>query len=58
MKTESRKSLETYALLIVLVGLFLGSILLASVLSNNSFFAMIPEFSWDMVNDWNDIFNK
>ncbi|KMJ59876.1 hypothetical protein AB685_03200 [Bacillus sp. LL01] len=57
-KTELQKSLETYGFLIAMTGLFLTSIVIASIITNQNIFSMLPEFSWDMVNRWDEIINR
>ncbi len=57
-KTEFQKSMATYALLIAVTGLFLTSIVVAAMVTDQNIFSMLPKFSWDMVNTWDKIFNQ
>ena len=57
-KTEFQKSMETYALLVAITGLFLTSIVISSMVTDQNIFSMFPSFSWDMVNSWDEIFNR
>lgn len=57
-KSEFQKSIETYALIIIMTGLFITSIASAAVITDHNFFSMLPDFSWNMINSWDDIFNK
>ncbi len=57
-KTEFQKSMETYAFIIAMTGLFFISIVVAAMVTDQNIFSMLPDFSWDMINSWDDIFNK
>ncbi|WP_404468261.1 hypothetical protein [Sutcliffiella horikoshii] len=57
-KTELQKSLETYAFLIVITGFFLTSIVVAAMVTDQNIFSTLPKFSWDMLNSWDEIFNR
>ncbi|MCM3617488.1 hypothetical protein M3936_07845 [Sutcliffiella horikoshii] len=57
-KTEFQKSMETYAFIIAMTGLFFISIVVAAMATDQNIFSMLPDFSWDMINSWDDIFNK
>ncbi|WP_404458180.1 hypothetical protein [Sutcliffiella horikoshii] len=57
-KTEFQKSLETYALLIAITAFFLTLIVVAAMVTDQNIFSMVPKFSWDMVNSWDEIFNR
>lgn len=57
-KTEFQKSMETYALLIAITGFFLASIVVSALVTDQNIFSMVPKFSWDMVNSWDEIFNR
>lgn len=57
-KTEFQKSMETYALLVAITGLFLTAIVISSMVTDQNIFTMFPRFSWDMVNSWDEIFNR
>lgn len=57
-KTEFQKSMETYALLITITGFFLASIVVSALVTDQNIFSMVPKFSWDMVNSWDEIFNR
>ena len=57
-KTELQKSLETYALLLAITGFFLSTIVIATMVTDQNLFSMMPKFSWDMVNSWDEIFNR
>ncbi len=57
-KSEFQKSMETYASLIAMTALFITSIVIAAVVTDHNLFSMLPKFSWDMVNSWDDIFNR
>ncbi|TYS68282.1 hypothetical protein FZC76_11125 [Sutcliffiella horikoshii] len=57
-KTELKKSMETYVLLILMTGIFLTTIMVAAALTDQNVFAMLPKFSWNMVNSWDEIINR
>ncbi|MGD6873445.1 hypothetical protein ACQCU1_14810 [Sutcliffiella horikoshii] len=57
-KTEFQKSMETYAFLIAITGFFFTSIVVAALVTDQDIFSMLPRFSWDMINTWDEIFNR
>ncbi|WP_339146603.1 MULTISPECIES: hypothetical protein [unclassified Sutcliffiella] len=57
-KTEFQKSMETYAFIIAMTGLFLTSIVIGAMVTDQHLFSMLPKFSWEMVNSWDEIFNR
>lgn len=57
-KTEFQKSMETYAFLIAMTGLFLLSIVMAAMVTDQNLFSMLPKFSWDMVNSLDEILKR
>ncbi|NLP51185.1 hypothetical protein [Bacillus sp. RO1] len=57
-KTELKKSMETYVLLTLMTGLFFTTIMVAAVLTDQNIFELLPKFSWNMVNSWDEIFNR
>ncbi|KPB03849.1 hypothetical protein [Bacillus sp. CHD6a] len=57
-KTELKKSMETYVFLVFMAGLFLTTIMVSAALTDQDIFELLPTFSWDMINSWDEIFNR
>lgn len=57
MKNKSylRESIECYFGLLFILAVFFGVIVLSGILSGNEWWAMLPDFSWDMINTWSEM---
>ncbi|WP_422124201.1 hypothetical protein DHX103_05115 [Planococcus sp. X10-3] len=57
MKNKSyfRESIEVYLFVFLLAFIFLGGIIATGEISGQDWIGILPEFSWDMINTWNEI---
>ncbi|WP_168413176.1 hypothetical protein [Bacillus salacetis] len=58
MNSENHSKETLYCFVVITVGIasFYGSIILSGFLTGNEWWAMLPDFSWD-INTWKEIFN-
>ena len=59
MKNKSylKESIECFLVITVILTLFLGVIYISGELTGTDWSSVIPDFSWDMFNTWDEIIN-
>ncbi len=58
-KKEFRQTVECYFAMLFICLVFFGSLFIAGEISgSNDVLSKFPDFSWDMINTWNEIKNK
>ncbi|WP_054860593.1 hypothetical protein [Gracilibacillus sp. JCM 18860] len=58
-KKEFLQTVECYLVMLLLFLVFFGSIYIAGEISgSNEMLSELPDFSWDMINTWDEIKNK
>lgn len=54
-KSYLRESLESYLFVFALSILFFGGILFVGEANGHAWSAVVPDFSWEMVNTWSEL---